>query len=79
VLAIAIFSRRLPVYVDKYQLAESEKSEGISLPVAGAGEWEPAGPWLHMVGMPGPGGCGCGCSSWCQGLNSLAGTARRGV
>lgn len=56
---------------------ERESSEGISLPVAGAGERELAGARLYVVGMPGPGGCGC--SGRCQGLNRLVGAARRGV
>lgn len=63
--------------MDKSQLVERARSEGISLPGTGAGERKPAGARLYGVGMLGPGGCGC--SSWCQGLNSLSGAARRAV
>lgn len=61
--------------MDKKQLVERARSEGISLPSTGAREWELAGAWVSTLGVLGLGGGSA--LGWCQGLNRLVGTARR--
>lgn len=63
--------------MDKQQLVERARSEGISLPSMAAREQELAGAWLCAVGMLGLGGGSA--LGRCQGLNRLVGTARRAV